>query len=81
MICPRCDDDRAGKIFEAPEDDSWELYRCPRCYFIWRNTEEEEVTNPELYDARFKLSEKKIAAMDPKPPIPAIKKNRTRPKK
>ena len=77
MICPRCDDNRAGKIFEAPEDGSWELYRCPRCYFVWRNTEEEEVTNPDLYDPRFKLSEEKITAMDPKPPIPPlIKSNR-----
>ena len=59
MICPRCDDDRAAKIFEAPEDASWEVYRCPRCYFTWRNTEEDEVTNPDLYDPRFKLSGEK----------------------
>ncbi|MFH1488796.1 MAG: non-oxidative hydroxyarylic acid decarboxylases subunit D [Pseudomonadota bacterium] len=74
MICPRCDHDQASKIFEAPEDASWEVYRCPRCYFVWRSTEGEEVTNPELYDPRFKLNEEKIRAMDPKPPIPPLKR-------
>ena len=74
MICPRCDHDQASKIFEAPEDSSWEVYRCPRCYFVWRNTEGDEVTRPELYNPKFKLNEEKIAAMDPKPPIPPMKK-------
>lgn len=73
MICPRCKGDQAYKIFEAPEDASWEIYRCPRCYFVWRSIEEDEVTHPELYDPRFILSEEKIKAMDPKPPIPPLR--------
>ncbi len=48
MICPRCDDNQAYKIFEAPEGPVWEVYRCPRCNFTWRSTEEDEVTNPKL---------------------------------
>ena len=73
MICPRCDCEEAYKFFEAPEDASWELYRCPVCFLVWRNTEEECVTNPELYDKRFKLSQEKIAEMKEKPPIPPLK--------
>lgn len=73
MICPRCDCDRAYKIFEAPEGAVWEVYHCPRCFFVWRNTEEDEVTNPALYDPKFKLTEKQIQEMDPKPPIPPLK--------
>ena len=69
MICPRCDDPRAAKIFESPEAGAWELYRCPRCFFVWRNTEEDRVTRGELYDADFKLSDEKMRSMDPKPPI------------
>ena len=69
MICPRCDDERAVKIFDSPEPGAWEIYRCPRCFFTWRNTEEDRVTRSELYDPEFKLSEQKIAAMIPKPPI------------
>lgn len=74
MICPRCDDTQAYKIFDAPENAVWSVYHCPRCYFVWRNTEEAEVTDPEHYDPRFKLTEEKIRNMAPKPPVPALKK-------
>ena len=74
MICPRCDHDQALKIFEAPENACWEVYRCPRCDFVWRNTEEDTVTRPELYPRKFKLSGQKIQTMDPKPPIPPLAK-------
>ncbi len=74
MICPRCDSNKAYKIFEAPQDRSWEIFRCPYCNFTWRNTEEEEVTNPLLYNPRFKLNEDKIKNMSPKPPIPPLRK-------
>ncbi len=74
VICPRCDDDRAEKIFGAPEDSAWEIYRCPRCYFTWRNTEEKEVTDPELYNPKFKLTDRQIQNMAPKPPIPPLRK-------
>ncbi len=70
MICPRCDHDQAGKIFEAPENAVWEVYQCPHCFFVWRNTEEDAVIRPDLYDPRFKLSAEKIERMDCKPPIP-----------
>ena len=73
MICPRCDDNRAHKIFEAPVNAVWELYHCPRCDFIWRSIEEAEVTNPELYNPKFKLTEEKIKQMDSKPPIPPLR--------
>ena len=73
MICPRCDHDQAYKFFEAPEDGAWEVYRCPRCNFTWRSTEEEEVTNPRLYDSKFKLDEKRMREMAPKPPIPPLR--------
>ncbi len=74
MICPRCDDERAVKIFEAPEGAVWEIYRCPRCFLTWRSTEEDEVIRPELYDRKFKLTEQKFQAMAEKPPIPPLRK-------
>lgn len=73
MICPRCDSHDASKAFEA-EDRAWEIFRCPRCDFNWRSSEGEEVTESRLYDPRFKLSEKRIAEMTPKPPLPPLKK-------
>jgi len=78
MICPRCDDDQACKIFDAPDDASWEIYRCPNCNFTWRSTEEEEITNPKIYSPKFKLSQKKIEEMAPKPPIPPLKNSKQR---
>ena len=76
MICPRCDFVEAYKVFEA-EDRSWEIYRCPRCNFNWRSTEGEELTDSRLYDPRFKLNEKKIQEMAPKPPVPPLRKKET----
>jgi len=76
MICPRCDYLEAYKVFEA-EDKSWDIFRCPRCSFNWRSTEGEEIREPKLYNARFKLDEKKIQEMAPKPPIPPLRKTGT----
>ena len=73
MICPRCEFKEAYKVFEA-DDRSWEIYRCPRCNFNWRSTEAEELTDAKLYNLRFKLDEKKIQEMAPKPPIPPLLK-------
>ncbi len=74
MICPRCEDERAAKFFDSPDAGAWELYRCPRCYFVWRSTEEDEVIRPERYNPKFKLSESKIAQMSDKPAIPPLAK-------
>jgi len=74
MICPRCDSEQAYKIFEAPEDPKlWEVYRCPRCNFTWRSSEEEQVTDPRQYSPKFKLTEKQIQELPPKPPIPPLR--------
>ncbi len=73
MYCPRCDKEDVIKIFEAPKDKSWELYRCRFCNFVWRNTEKDFITKKELYDPRFKLSEERIREMVDKPAIPPLK--------
>ena len=76
MICPRCDFDEAYTVFGA-EDKSWEIFRCPRCNFNWRSTEAQEITDPKLYDLRFKLNEQKIKEMAPKPAIPPLRRGGT----
>jgi hypothetical protein len=77
VLCPRCDKDEGIKFFEAPRDKSWELYRCQRCNFVWRNTEKEEIRNKDLYPPHFKLSDDKISRMLDKPVIPPLKKRET----
>jgi transposase-like protein len=55
MKCPRCDSEKVSVLTKAPVDDAWEVYPCGTCHFTWRNTESENITNPEKYDKRFKL--------------------------
>ena len=74
MFCPRCDKDEADKVFEAPKDHAWELYRCKWCNFIWRSTEKEDTKNGASYNPSFKLDERKVSAMIDKPLIPPLRK-------
>jgi len=74
VYCPRCDRDEGIKICEAPKDGSWELYRCQRCDFVWRNTEKEEIRDRHLYPPEFKLNEDQISKMIVKPMVPPLLK-------
>ena len=74
MFCPRCDQDEGTRLFEAPSDGSWELYRCRHCDFVWRNTEKDEITDRRLYPREFKLSEDQIEKMAVKPMLPPLRK-------
>lgn len=74
MFCPRCDKDEAEKVFEAPKENAWELYRCRCCNFIWRSTEKKYIKNGGAYNPSFKLDEIKIREMIDKPLIPPLRK-------
>jgi transposase-like protein len=74
MFCPRCDSATVEKMVDAPKDKSWEVYICSTCCFSWRSTEDESVTNPALYDKRFKIDPSGIDKLLPIPPIPPLKK-------
>jgi transcription elongation factor Elf1 len=74
MICPRCDSEKVSLLTKAPVDHAWEVYICGTCTFSWRNTEGENITNPEKYDKRFKLNPAEFDKLDQIPPIPALKK-------
>jgi hypothetical protein len=73
MICPRCDSNTAEKLVDAPKDKSWEVYICRTCCFSWRSTEGELVTNPVLYDKRFKLDPSVLEELPAIPPVPPLK--------
>jgi len=75
MFCPRCDKDEGIKLFEAPKDGSWEIYRCQYCDFVWRSTEKEYIRNPAHYDPIFKLNDDKVSKMIEKPLIPPLRKD------
>ena len=61
--CPRCDATNCTVLTESPVQGSWTIYSCPRCFFAWRSTEPATITDPLLYDRRFKLTQEKIDSM------------------
>ena len=75
MICPRCDSDTVELLAKSSMDDAWEVYICSTCYYSWRSTEEEAVTNPEKYDSRFKIDAESIPKMMKIPPVPGNSKD------
>ncbi len=46
--CPRCDYTNIKKIAESPKEGVWDVYRCPRCNYVWRSTE--NLDNIHKYD-------------------------------
>lgn len=74
MICPRCDSSTAALLVEAPKDKSWEVYLCQTCWFSWRSTENDAVTNPASYDKKFKLDPAALTQLMAIPPVPPLKK-------
>lgn len=60
MICPRCGSETVNLLTKAPVDDAWEVYICDTCCFSWRSTEDEDITNYEKYDKRFKINPEEI---------------------
>jgi len=72
MKCVRCLHDTAAKFAEAPDKSgAWEMYACSRCNFTWRNTEENEVINPELRDKNFQFTQEveDLQILVPVPPL------------
>ncbi|MFP3887765.1 vanillic acid non-oxidative decarboxylation protein [Priestia filamentosa] len=74
MKCPRCDSEKVSLLTKAPVDDAWEVYICDICTLSWRNTESDNITDPEKYDKRFKLNPAEFKELDQIPPIPELKK-------
>lgn len=74
MICPRCDSKNVEVMVESPVGNVWTVYICNTCHFSWRNTESEEITNPEKYAKQWKLDAEKQANLQVIPPIPPLKK-------
>lgn len=76
MICPRCKSDTVELMVKAPKNDAWEVFLCKTCYLSYRNTESENITNPDLYDERFIIDPKDIPSLGVIPPVPKLRKER-----
>ncbi len=74
MICPRCDSEKVHVLTESPVGNVWTVYICDQCFYSWRNTESEELTDPAKYSTKWKLNAEKIANLQVIPPVPPLKK-------
>lgn len=76
MICPRCDSATVDKLADAPKDNSWVVLLCRTCLFSWRSSEDAAITNPALYDPKFKLDPAELDQLLAIPPIPPLKQQK-----
>ncbi|CAM3168750.1 vanillic acid non-oxidative decarboxylation protein [Lactococcus hircilactis] len=70
LICPRCHSKEISLLTKSPVGDVWEVYLCETCTFSWRNTEGENITQPDHYDSRFQLNPEDFVHLENIPPIP-----------
>jgi len=73
-VCPRCDSATTELQFESPVKGAWELYRCTTCLFAWRTTEPESMTDPKLFDPKFKIKPEDLKNVPVMPAIPELSK-------
>jgi hypothetical protein len=62
----------------SPAAGAWEMHLCRTCFFGWRTTEPETTVNPDLYDARFRLTPDQIAAFSEVPKVPPAARRKGR---
>jgi len=75
MVCVRCLKDTAGKIAKAPDGSgAWEVYYCESCNYVWRSSEEEEITVIEKRDPAFQLDKVDVDKLLSPVVIPPLKK-------
>ncbi|MDE1407692.1 non-oxidative hydroxyarylic acid decarboxylases subunit D, partial [Bacillus licheniformis] len=44
--CPSCELKKAETVSKSPVEGAWEVYQCQHCFFTWRSSEPETITNP-----------------------------------
>ena len=77
-VCPRCDSATTEVLTTSPVPGVWVVYRCGTCFFAWRSTEPETITNPELYDPHFKFKPADMKNFPIVPTVPELATSSTR---
>lgn len=72
-ICPRCESAKTNVLTESPVPDVWDVFQCETCFFVWRSTEPDFITNPSKYNQEFKLTREQLDRADIMPSVPALK--------
>jgi len=72
LICPRCLSDKTDVLTRSPVAGVWEVYHCKECFFAWRSTEPDFITDPAKYDSEFKLSRTELDQASVMPTVPPL---------
>ncbi|WP_392553525.1 non-oxidative hydroxyarylic acid decarboxylases subunit D [Orbus wheelerorum] len=73
-MCPRCESLKPETLCHSPVKNAWIIYHCPVCFFTWRNTEPDFITDPAQYNPHFKFKPESIDTFDIMPAIPELKR-------
>lgn len=72
--CPRCRATNIEELCASPVAGVWTVFSCGTCLYIWRSTEPEENTNPEMYPPAFRLQPQQILDLEVAPTIPPLRR-------
>jgi vanillate/4-hydroxybenzoate decarboxylase subunit D len=75
-ICPRCESERTDTLTRSPVSGVWKVYHCEECFFAWRSTEPDFITDPAKYNPEFKLSREQLDHSSLMPAVPPLLKRR-----
>ena len=71
-MCPRCETDKTEELTKSPDPGVWVIYRCATCFFAWRSTEPDFITDPKKYDPTFKFKPENMATFQVVPTVPEL---------
>jgi vanillate/4-hydroxybenzoate decarboxylase subunit D len=78
LICPRCETDKTDVLTRSPVAGVWEVYHCAECFFAWRSTEPNFITDPVKYNPEFKLNRTELEQASVMPTVPPLIHRRDR---
>ncbi|MBW7981019.1 non-oxidative hydroxyarylic acid decarboxylases subunit D [Enterobacillus tribolii] len=72
--CPRCESPSPEVMSQSPVAGAWTVFHCPVCFFTWRSTEPDFITDPAKYNPHFKFSPQDMEHFGVMPAIPELKR-------
>jgi vanillate/4-hydroxybenzoate decarboxylase subunit D len=71
-VCPRCESEKTGTLTQSPVRGVWEVYHCEECFFAWRSSEPDFITDSAKYNPEFKLDRAQLDQSDVMPSVPPL---------
>ncbi|WP_277619541.1 non-oxidative hydroxyarylic acid decarboxylases subunit D [Rouxiella chamberiensis] len=71
--CPRCESGGPEALSHSPVKGAWTVFHCKTCFFTWRSTEPDFITDPQKYNPNFKFSPADMADFGVMPAVPELK--------